>query len=59
MRSGIQAGKKGFDTSGKSPADFHHRENFEVRSGETGRGFFHLSFPNRAAAAATILPRER
>jgi hypothetical protein len=47
MRSGIQAGKKGFDTSGKSPADIHHRKNFETRSGETGRGFFHLNFLNR------------
>ena len=36
--------QKAFDTSGKSPAYCHHRENLKARAGETGRGLFRLHF---------------
>jgi hypothetical protein len=32
--------RKTFDTSGKSPADYHHRENRAGPGGEIRRGLF-------------------
>jgi hypothetical protein len=32
--------QKAFDTSGKSPADYHHRENHAGPGGEIRRGLF-------------------
>src|SRR5437773_8097394 len=43
--------RKTFDTSGKSPADYHHRENHAGPGGEIRRGLFCLENSNRTAAA--------
>jgi hypothetical protein len=40
-----------FDTSGKSPAYLHHRNNTKARAGKPAAGFFNLNFLNRTAAA--------
>jgi hypothetical protein len=52
------SGQKGFDTSGKSPADFHHRKNFETRLRGNRPRVFSFELPESGGSRQhTILPR--
>lgn len=48
---GEAGARKTFDTSGKSPAYLHHRENSKARAGKPAAVFFNPSFLNRTAGA--------